>query len=255
MIKSLVATTPHQVWVECRRAVKAWAADSPGERCMGGATRMGDSDVINSHAPFSPCLPHLPSLFPLLFPCLQLLHRITLIFLWSLFQLQPDLPVPLSPALLSPPHFVPLSLPLAFFLFSELLFSRRDHFPTISNRCRREGQFYYPQSGVPLVAQMHARAHGRTHIHTKGWWMPMPLTDCVDWFRMVAASCRRVERLFLDQGVAGRERLRRALCVRVCKSVFVRNTAVLNEVSSLYTYIHSTWYTHTHPCTYAAVPL
>lgn len=34
---------------------------------MGGATRMGDSDVINSHAPFSPCLLSLssPSTLPL----------------------------------------------------------------------------------------------------------------------------------------------------------------------------------------------
>lgn len=45
----------------------------------------------------------------------------------------------------------------------------------------------------------------------------MPLTDRVDWFRMVAASCRREERLFLDQGVASRERLRKALSVRACK--------------------------------------
>lgn len=71
----------------------------------------------------------------------------------------------------------------------------------------------------------------------------MPLTERVDWFRMVTASCRRVERLFLDQGVAGRERLRRA--PYVC--VFVRNTAVLKEVPSSRA--------QTHTCTYAAVPL
>lgn len=28
----------------------------------------------------------------------------------------------------------------------------------------------------------------------------MSLTEHVDWFRTVAASCRRVEQLFLDQG-------------------------------------------------------
>lgn len=31
----------------------------------------------------------------------------------------------------------------------------------------------------------------------------MSLTEHVDWFRTVAASCRRVERLFLDQGGVG----------------------------------------------------
>lgn len=51
----------------------------------------------------------------------------------------------------------------------------------------------------------------------------MPLTEHVDWFRMVAASCRRVERLFLDQGVAGRERLKRVqrVSLRVCVCVHV----------------------------------
>lgn len=64
---------------------------------------------------------------------------------------------------------------------------------------------------------MCGRIRACTHTHSEGWWIPMPLTDRVDWFRMVAASCRREKQLFLDQGVAGRERLRKALSVRVCK--------------------------------------
>ena len=72
---------------------------------------------------------------------------------------------------------------------------------------------------------------------------------------MVAASCRRVERLFLDQGVAGRERLRRAACVCVCVHahvcvcvcVCVRNTAVLKEVPSSHTNTHA----HMHLCSSA----
>ncbi|MEQ2226776.1 hypothetical protein ILYODFUR_030835 [Ilyodon furcidens] len=50
---------------------------------------------------------------------------------------------------------------------------------------------------------------------------------------MVAASCRREGRLFLDQGVAGRERLRKALSVRVCKEYCSL------ERSFLLTYIHT----------------
>lgn len=67
----------------------------------------------------------------------------------------------------------------------------------------------------------------------------MSLTEHVDWFRTVAASCRRVEQLFLDQeGVGwrgrgsrgGRERLRRVHCARMCvcanQRAHSRNTAI-----------------------------
>lgn len=63
----------------------------------------------------------------------------------------------------------------------------------------------------------------------------MPLTEHVDWSRMVAASCRRVHWLFLDQGVAGRERLRRVQCVSVyvCDCVFKKYCSL--KGSSLFT--------------------
>lgn len=72
---------------------------------MGVALKMGGSSIMNFCAPFSPPLSHfllrhssscvLPLSSPILFSCLQLLHRITLIFLWSLFQLQSDPLLPL----------------------------------------------------------------------------------------------------------------------------------------------------------------
>lgn len=117
---------------------------------------------------------------------------------------------PLSP--LSPP-FLCCSIPsLNFCFICPLLFSGRDCFAT------GEGSFYYLQLGVPSCCTC-AGEHlcARSHTHSEGWWIPLPLTDRVDWFRMVAASCRREERLFLDQAVACRERLRKALSVRVCK--------------------------------------
>lgn len=120
-----------------------------------------------------------------------------------------------SAAARSPRPSLSLSLPLPFFfvpLFLPLYLS------AAPRCCFLEG-IALQQRGAVLLPSVRSspRCTGACERSCarapRGWWIPMPLTDRVDWFRMVAASCRREEWLFLDQGVAGRERLRRALCV------------------------------------------
>ena len=146
---------------------------------MGRAHEVGGSSIVNwcIHSVFLHPPPPTLLLFPFLFPCPQLLHRITLIFLWSLFPLRPDLFLfhphhSLSGTLCALPRFhlpstPPLSLSAFWFNFGATVLSKGSLSHHLYKVVRQGGALLLPSvRSSPCCKQACSHRGACTHAHT-----------------------------------------------------------------------------------------